>query len=76
MHATEANHVRPRLLGNSFPWWGWIGFAFILKSPAKKPLEEIVIKKVKTQSQGSSRQTANFGNFGFLEFLRYEDLLK
>ena len=76
MYATEANHVRPRLLGNSFPWWGRIGSAFILKSSAKKPLEEIVIKKVKTQFQGSSRQSANSGKFGFIEFLRYEDLLK
>ena len=75
MYATEANHVRPRLLGNSFPWWGRIDSAFILKSSAKKPLEEIVIKKVKTKSQGSSRQSANSGKSGFLEFLRYEDLL-
>ena len=59
-----------------FSWWGRLRSAFILKSSAKKPLEEIVIKKVKTQSQGSSRQSANSGKFGFLEFLRYEYLLK
>ena len=76
MYATEANHVRPRLLGNYFPWWGRICSAFILKSSAKKPLEEIVIKKVKTKSQGSSRQSANSGKSGFLDFLRYEYLLK
>ena len=70
------NCVRPRLLGDYFLWWGRLGFAFILKSSSKKYLKEIVIKKVKTQSQGSSRQTANSGKFGFLEFLRYEDLLK
>ena len=38
--------------------------------------KETVIKKSKTQSQGSSRQSANSGKFGFLKFLRYEDLLK
>ena len=76
MYATKVICVRPRLLGNSFPWWGRIGSAFILKSSAKKPLEEIVIKKVKTQSQGSSRQSANSRKFGFIEFVRYEDLLK
>ena len=76
MYATEANHVSPMLFGNSFLWWGRLSSAFILKSSAKKPLEEIVIKKVKTKSQGSSRQSANSGKSGFLEFLRYEDLLK
>ena len=45
MYATEANHVRPGVLGNSFPWWGRIGSAFIPKLPAKKLLEETVIKK-------------------------------
>ena len=76
MYATKVVCVRPRLLGNSFLWWGRIGSTFILKSSAKKPSKEIVIKKVKTQSQGSSRQSANSGKFGFLEFLIYEDLLK
>ena len=76
MYATKVNHVRPRLLSNYFLWCGWLGSAFILKSSAKKPLEEIVIKKVKTKSQGSSRQSANSGKSGFLEFLRYEYLLK